>query len=260
MVRRMTLAAVGAIALVAGLGFPTTANAQSAAGTARVHNSNVKFQAAPDQVNEVSIVQVGGDVYISDVKPINAGPGCWYPYQGDNTTVACNKAPNGVQARLGDRSDLLYMDVSGGDRAWGQKGHDTMEGTGYDRLYGGDGNDSLYTARWQYGGNGRDWLIGSGRYNRLEGGNSHDNIFGLDGLDDMFGGPGNDYLSGGMGYDYMKGGDGEDLMYGDRGNDRMYGGAHSDSLYGGSGSDLVRGGSGSDYVYGGPGSDRTYQN
>lgn len=256
--RRATIGALGAIVVAAGLGLPSAAQAQSAAGQVSIVDGVVKFRAAPDQVNDIYITQYGADIYLDDVKPITPGPGCWHP-DADMTLVFCNDAPGGVEARLGDRSDFLYLDVPGADTAWGGRGHDEIVATGYDTVFGEVGNDSVYSARYQYGGDGIDWLVGSGRFNRLEGGKNDDNIFGEDGPDKLYGGSGDDQITGNWGYDQIYGGDGQDLLSGGRGNDKMWGGAHSDSLYGGSDNDLLRGGPGSDYLYGGPGSDRTYQ-
>jgi serralysin len=260
MVRRMTLVAVGAIvAAGASVSFPAAANAADATAYARISDGVVAYTAAAGQRNEVGVVVYGADILIDDVVPIRVGDGCWHPNSGDDSVVLCNDASGGIEARLGDRDDLLYMEVPGVDAAWGQGGHDQMEATGADTLYGGDGNDTMWTARYQYGGLGHDWLIGTDIYSRLEGGGGNDSLFGEGGNDKLYGNSGADYVSGGPGHDLARGSDGEDLIYGDGGDDKLYGGAHSDSIYGNGGNDLLHGGTGTDYLSGGPGSDNVYQ-
>jgi Ca2+-binding RTX toxin-like protein len=257
----MTLAAVGAIvAAAASASFPAAANAAEATAYARINDGVVAYSAAAGQQNSAYVVDYGADILIDDEVPIRVGAGCWHPDSADHSVVLCNDASGGVEVRLGDRNDLLYMEVSGADAAWGQGGHDEMEGTGWDTLYGGDGDDIMWTARYQYGGLGADWLIGSDLDSRLEGGGGHDSIYGEGGNDKLFGASGDDYLSGGAGRDLARGHDGEDLIYGDANDDKLYGGAHSDSIYGNGGNDLLHGDSGTDYLSGGRGTDNVYQN
>ncbi|MGE4404576.1 calcium-binding protein [Pseudomonas sp.] len=71
-------------------------------------------------------------------------------------------------------------------------------GDGTDRLYGGDGNDSLageLGTDYLYGGNGNDVLLG---------GEGADNLYGEAGNDILEGGVGNDSLSGGTGSDIYR--------------------------------------------------------
>jgi Ca2+-binding RTX toxin-like protein len=103
---------------------------------------------------------------------------------------------------------------------YGQAGDDAISGdtldvewmSGSDRLYGGDGNDTIE------GGVFQDWL---------------------------YGGAGNDVLRGDTivfqeehGDDFLNGGAGDDVLQGDDGNDVLQGGIGSDTMTGGAGDDL----------------------
>ena len=102
---------------------------------------------------------------------------------------------------------------------------------GNDKLYGGDGDDTL------------------------NGGDGHDKLYGGEGDDTLNGGSGNDKLYGGWGNDILNGGDGHDKLYGGHGDDVLNGGAGNDRLYGGRGDDILDGGAGSDYLNAGRGDD-----
>ena len=117
-------------------------------------------------------------------------------------------------------------------------------GSGYNYLYGGDGDDKLD------GGSG---------YNYLYGGAGNDTLNGGDGYyDHLYGGAGNDTLNGGDGYDYLYGGAGNDDLYGEAGDDRLYGEADNDNLYGEAGDDYLYGGADNDNLYGEAGDDYLY--
>ena len=89
---------------------------------------------------------------------------------------------------------------------------DSAQGTtvkakgGYDRVFGGEGDD------------------------RLEGGNDPDDLYGEEGDDSLLGGTGHDRLFGGEGDDRLDGGSGQDLLLGGEGDDRLTGGAGADTF------------------------------
>lgn len=77
---------------------------------------------------------------------------------------------------------------------------------GFDRLFGGEGND------------------------RLEGGSEADDLYGEEGNDTLLGEAGHDRLFGGEGSDTLDGGSGNDLLVGGEGDDRLTGGAGADTF------------------------------
>ena len=77
---------------------------------------------------------------------------------------------------------------------------------GYDRVFGGEGDD------------------------RLEGGNDPDDLYGEEGDDSLLGGTGHDRLFGGEGDDRLDGGSGQDWLLGGEGDDRLTGGAGADTF------------------------------
>lgn len=98
-------------------------------------------------------------------------------------------------------------------------GHDTIydAGNGDDRVFGGDGADSLG------GGNGSDLLDGGAGIDRLAGGNGDDILFGGAGNDTLAGENGSDVLVGGAGDDTLGGGNGPDsfVITADSGRDTL---------------------------------------
>lgn len=127
-------------------------------------------------------------------------------------------------------------------------GDDVLNGgQGVDYLFGTGGNDDLI------GGTGADWLFGdetAGAY-----------TFAADthGDDHLFGEQGNDNLYGNGGADFMAGGDGDDTLVGDSssaGSEALAGNYHgNDTLHGGAGNDTLIGDGGDDYLTGGTGAD-----
>ena len=69
------------------------------------------------------------------------------------------------------------------------------------------------------GGNGADFILGTGGEDRLSGDNGNDRLFGLDGHDRIDGGRGDDVLDGGTGMDLLNGGQGNDMLTGGTGAD-----------------------------------------
>ncbi|MDJ0715750.1 MAG: cellulase family glycosylhydrolase [Prochloraceae cyanobacterium] len=105
-------------------------------------------------------------------------------------------------------------------------------GEGKDKLYGGEGNDSLN------GGGGKDKLYGGEGNDSLNGGEGKDKLYGGEGNDSLNGGEGKDKLYGGEGNDSLEGGEGKDLLLGNKGDDILIGGEGQDTLIGGNGNDI----------------------
>jgi Ca2+-binding RTX toxin-like protein len=146
-------------------------------------------------------------------------------------------------------NDIIIGDLydSGGNQNYGA-----------DRLYGGLGNDTIYSdtgpedlgwklaekggGGYSYGGFGNDTLHGGGSTDGLWGEGDHDTLYGYKGEDRLYGGDGNDTLDGGDGDDWsLEGGDGKDVIRGGEGDDAIFGGAGSDVIYGDAGGDSING-------------------
>ncbi len=175
--------------------------------------------------------------------------------------------------------------IDGGDgHDWidGGAGHDTIfggDGTHYNNLYGGDGNDLINASSGNYdalyGGSGDDTLIsrnggndyltgddghdsltasGNGNF-ELHGGIGHDTLISHDGDDTLAGGLGNDNVISGKGDDVLRGGSGADTLDAGDGDDNIKGDDGQDSLMAGSGDDTINGGRGNDTIFGSNGAD-----
>lgn len=175
----------------------------------------------------------------------------------------------------------------------GTDGNDTQT-TGFDILYGRDGNDLLAAVlagpAYIEGGRGDDQVGSSGLAGVTEayGGGGNDVVAGHASGDSLFGGTGNDLVVGAnvefsieegvripvprssSGNDYCEGNSGADGVFGFDGSDTIYGGDGDDrgfltfsfaavlfrgGLFGGEGKDYVDGGNGDDLVSGGSGKD-----
>jgi len=170
-------------------------------------------------------------------------------------------------------SGTVYADnLTGNTLANSIDGAGTQGGYTYDTLYGGSGNDVLWSStHWlnddngiiAYGEDGNDTICGTLGYDRLYGGEGDDSIYGYSLADSIEGNNGNDVLYGAytseapwvydLG-DTLLGGAGDDTIYGGPGNDQLGPGAGTDYLYGGTGDDLFDlgsgyGGSGTKYLY-----------
>ena len=168
--------------------------------------------------------------------------------------------------------------AGGADRLFGLDGNDSLFGDflpaneagitagGDDSLYGGSGTDQLF------GGTGNDILAGGAGGDVLNGGNGNDTA-------DYSASPGAvtaDLLSTGAGADaagdtyvsvenligsnnaigdILAGTDGNNTIVGLDGGDNISGRGGDDSLYGGSGGDAIAGEAGNDTIYGGAGND-----
>lgn len=171
----------------------------------------------------------------------------------------------------------------------GTNGADTQL-SGYDFLYGLDGDDHLVTniagLGGADGGRGNDTIgitsLTGTSYGTLHGGEGNDLAYGSQSADRLYGGDGNDILVGGnfyglvsgqavIGYlypsgnDYLEGGDGADALYGGDGNDILLGGDGDDSytfispgILGISVAAGLYGGDGDDFIDGGRGLDFLY--
>ncbi len=97
-----------------------------------------------------------------------------------------------------------------------------------------------------YGGEGNDTLIGNDAPNDINGEAGNDVLKGLGGDDDLNEGDGNDTVLGGSGDEHLYNSEGQDRYYGGDGNDYMSAGSSAD------GRDVFSGGNGSDRIdYGG---------
>jgi len=137
-------------------------------------------------------------------------------------------------------------------------GFKNLEGTWFDDILIGDGQDNVITgdAYSVYGEPvGKDTIQGGAGADLLIGGGGDDKLYGQIGNDDLRGGNGYDLLAGGDGNDLLDGGAGGDFMVGENGGDRMVGGAGDDVLDGGAGDDVIDGGEGDDTLTGADGLD-----
>jgi Ca2+-binding RTX toxin-like protein len=115
---------------------------------------------------------------------------------------------------------------------------------GYDTIYGGYGNDTIYI---DYSGGGTAY-----------GGVGEDKLFGGNLADYLYGEDNNDIIVGSSGDDFIYGGYGDDILTGDRplnvavfnpGNDTIDGGPGKDWIWGGGGVDRLTGGTEDDIFY-----------
>jgi Ca2+-binding RTX toxin-like protein len=194
-----------------------TASAASAA-TISFNAGTMTFNAAPGEVNHVSVDQGGTSVAIGDVNATTAdtgatGAGCT---QDNADTVTC---PNvtAIVINLGDMDDLLASsgNVTISETVDAGDGNDCSLGSL--GIHGGLGNDVIH------GGPGDDCVYGDPAGTTVTGG-GNDQVFGDAGDDFVAGGRGNDLTSGGDGADFVTGGPGTDTVNGDAGDDRLEGG------------------------------------
>ena len=195
-----------------------------------------------DQAGSISLdLNAGDDSYAS--KGVNAdrvfgGQGADTIATGDGNDYV-DPGYGSDLIKLGAGNDYLdYYDDTG-----------TRNVTGDDRVYGGDGDDDIYTPNgddYVDGGLGNDWLYGGDGKDTVIGGDGNDTVQAEGGADIVTGGEGNDSIS--LDYDYWS-----DTTPAD--NDRATGGAGNDTLTGGQGRDLIDAGVGDDWVRFGAGSE-----
>ena len=172
---------------------------------------------------------------------------------------------------LAEAENEIFEAGGGDDRIWAGDGDDTVYGgAGHDRSGGGDGDDRIYGESgndklsgdagddYLRGGTGDDKIGGGTGDDYMRGDSGNDLLWGDEGRDRMLGGDGDDGLGGGEGNDRMFGNDGNDVIGGNEGQDLIRGNAGDDELYGDAGHDLIRGDAGQDYLNGGTGQDRLY--
>lgn len=169
----------------------------------------------------------------------------------------------------GNRSDQIdvasganFVDAKGGDDEVIYQTRDA------NRLFGGDGADTLYassgTSSLYFIVDSLDGSVDDGSLSTIAGfehysvtGAAEDDIVALGALRDVFlGWGGADTGIGGGGGDILFGGAQDDSLLGQTGRDRLYGGEGNDILFGGFGDDVIAAGPGLDSVFGGVGNDR----
>jgi hypothetical protein len=189
------------------------------AATATTADGNLRYTAAPGEVNDVTFARVSGNTFrVTDVgATITAGTGC--TQESPNVVTCTTAGGRPIIARLSDQNDTATSRTSRSVQFFGEDGNDRLAGSsGRDTLDGGNGDDNLT------GGSSADRLRG-GAGNDLLGGNQNgDNLQGGDGNDLLDGGSGNDTELGGNGDDILRQGsapNGADSLAGDAGNDTV---------------------------------------
>lgn len=170
-------------ALLLALAIPAAASAATAevvAVQSRGTYYDVSYQAAPGEVNDLTLTGAGDEKVLTDSgAEIEPGEGC--------TTITAHSVMcthedlAGVDASLGDGEDRFTSEGPGFDVSGGPD-DDVLDGGdsgGY--LRGDDGADVLQggkTTTWFYGGRGADTLVGTDQNDRLVGGPGADSIDG----------------------------------------------------------------------------------
>ncbi|GAA0732812.1 hypothetical protein [Clostridium oceanicum] len=131
-----------------------------------------------------------------------------------------------------------------GNTIHGGDGTDYIKGSGnYNLLYGDSGDDVIHGSNKEgsynelFGGEGVDILVAGEYGSILRGQDDNDVIIGKDSADELYGDSGSDYLMGGKGNDQIYGDIGNDYIEGQNGNDMINGGEGNDYLKGNEGQD-----------------------
>lgn len=211
---------------------------------------------------------------------------------GDNLYFYDSGTGKSLDRSSGNMDGYIYGE-GGADEIHGSR---SIDGSYFDHLNGGGGNDEIWG--WEGDDEILCWvgLAGSDTYNMdrayggpgddyIEGGTDNDELYGNEDDDTILGGSGDDSLWGGTGVDTIFGDFGVDHIYGNEGNDDLYGGVgvnhlsdtdtYGDFIYGCTDTDLeplpaacnngptadvdhLYGGGGDDYLYGQYGEDTEY--
>ena len=248
------------------------------------------FTAAPQELNDLRIVDDGVSLLFDDVAPITApasgSPGARCVAEGENvrcTYGAPQRRSVVADVALGDGDDRIALDAVRAATVAGGDGNDLLRGSAetgpftFFSARGDAGNDRIESGGANFGdadgGPGDDVLLGP---SRAEG---FTNLRGGDGADRFEGGPGRETVR----YDGSADGSGDgrpvrvtvddvpddgragegddvrvgtDFVVGSLGDDVLLGSPADDGLLGSSGRDLLDGGPGDDRLLGGPGDDR----
>jgi len=213
--RRSVTALVVAVAAVASL------PAAASASTLTTNGFQLNYDAAPGEVNSLTISFDGTNYKFQDAPGVTITPTAPCSAVGNVGTCPAVDAPgdriNDIRALLDDQNDSAAFAASVGPPV------------GFVLLDGQDGNDTLTAApnvQSQLngddpGGTGNDVLIGQGNDDNLIGEGGNDTLTGAAGDDGFFGGDGNDAEDGGVGDDRFSQfeADGADVMVGGAGQD-----------------------------------------
>ena len=265
--RARTLAALGALALMLGLGAAAISPAHDDAlhrcgdfGLADAFVDDDGNPGTPDVVNpdDALIVIDEGETPTDGNDVVFGTDGADTIDARSGNDVVCGF--DGGDTLRGDAGDDELNGGSGADRLDGGDGGDNLFGeTGSDDLHGDAGDDHLFAGEdgdGADGGEGNDSIQGESGNDRLLGSAGDDTIAGDDDADTIEGGDGNDALSGLGGDDTIDAGTGNDEdVSGGAGNDTINGRDGGDPLSGGDGTDVVNGGAGDDTLGGGTGGD-----
>ena len=204
---------------------------------------------------------------------IEAGLGSDYVEGGDgNDTILA-----GIDAfsdYVGDDPNLPFPGVNNPDGTPALSDPNTEDGQ--DTVYGGAGNDVIFTGDDRdviFGGTGDDTIHAGIDDDYVEGGEGNDSITGGHGSDTIYGNEGDDYINAGdssllwgqfpdaidpvpeNGRDFVDGGEGNDTIFGEDDDDTLMGGVGDDYIDGGIDEDVITGGDGNDTIIGGQGAD-----
>lgn len=244
-----------------GAGADTASYEQSAAAVeVRLHSGVVRGGDAEGDVLD-SIEHLTGSAYAdilegdAGANRLDGGAGVdWLSYAGSdagvdvrlrNGTGAGGHAEGDVFAGFENIEGSDYNDIFGGDGndnhlsggagndgLWGSSGNDVLEGgMGADRLYGGAGDDRV-VYRDSDAAVTINLAVGAGTGGHAEG----DTIAEVENVE---GSDHNDVLEGDGGINLLYGGDGDDDLRGAGGDDVLEGGAGADRLDGGIGIDMA---------------------
>ena len=242
-----------------GPGADTASYEQSAAGVeVRLHSGVLLGGDAEGDVLD-GIENLTGSAYAdilegdAGANRLDGGPGeDWLSYAGSDAGVDV-RLRNGTGAGGHAEGDVIA-------------GFENIEGSDYDDIFGGDGNDNHLS-----GGAGNDGLWAGSGDDILEGGAGADRLFGGTGADwavyrdsdtgvtvNLGEGTGTGGHAEGDSISEVEnigGSDHDDVLSGDENNNELVGGDGNDELQGNAGNDLLEGGAGDDRLDGGTGID-----